>query len=86
MDSETENWLNSQAQRVEISPECTAGDPSKSSWKPVSSNVHEGFILGPILYNILINYLNNGEECSCGKFTDNPHLGVVDMPQDHDAI
>lgn len=42
------NWLDGHIQRI------TVGS-SASKWKPVTSGVPQGYILGPILLNILIN-------------------------------
>lgn len=50
-----ENWLTGRVQRVVISD-------AVSGWKPVTTNVPQGFLLGPDLLNIFINYLNEGIE------------------------
>ncbi|KAK4806985.1 LOW QUALITY PROTEIN: hypothetical protein QYF61_000314 [Mycteria americana] len=69
-----ENWLNSWAQRVVIGG-------MKSSWRPVTSGVPRGSIPGPILFNVLINDLDDGE------FADDTKLGgVADTPEGCAAI
>lgn len=67
----TENWLDSQAQKVVIKA-------MKPSWRSVSSSVHQGSIPGPILFSIFINYLgHNGPLTRCAD--DTKQEGVTDI-------
>ena len=48
------------------------------------TGVHEDSVLGLMLFNIFLNYISSGIECTLPKFSK--LYGVIYMPKRRDAI
>jgi len=57
-----------------------------SKWRPVTSGILQGSVLGPALLNLLVGDMDGGIECTLSKFADDTKLcDAVNMLEGREA-
>ncbi len=67
-----ENWVDNRKQRVVI-------NGSASDWAQVTGGVPQGSVLGPVLFIIYINDIDNGLKNFTAKFADDTKIGNCNL-------